>query len=279
MKSALTPPLLTAISLLFLDGGRAFQPSLKHQQRRCAGGGDALHCKAGLPSRRRDFVSLLTTTVVVATAPPRRPALATPGGIALNYNGVYDDPTYPNGYRVLIGSEDSRTVALTLQNEYRGEACELPVQITEVATVAAGDGKKEVKQFAFDFGPIGGPSNVTGAFSRDIEGTPVISFSNGTTWTKRETGGPSGVYRDGFDPQKIIVVREKRGNRQLAVRLIEGDGTITIRKGKAGMPISVFCLQDGEGKGRLDEVLNVPGVVNTKKETISFDDGNVWTKF
>lgn len=269
-------PLLAANSMLFGN------EKIRH---RC----DALRCKASLPSRRRDFVSLLTTTVIVATGPPRRLALAktandatTVGRIALNFNGVYDAPGHPNGFRILIGNEDSRTVALTLRDVGGGKVYSLPVEITEVEAVTAEDGNKDsvvvtAKQFTFDFTPVGGSPNEVGTFSKNLEGVPVISFPDGTSWTKREKG-PAGVYRDGFDAKKIIVIRQReRMSRLLTVHVIEGDGTTTTGRAKGGYPTMSFCLP--AGKGTLDDVRNKIGVRNTKTRTISFDDGDVWTKF
>lgn len=268
-----TPVFLAlAVRLLHLAGVHAFQPPSPTAFQQAVGrrshadaGYHALRCLNALPRSRRECVSLIIATTSIAIAAPassRANAAPTDNPAALKYNGVYTDPKHPKGYRVLIGSTKSATIKL--QDDPSAEAYNLPVQV-QMSTE-----EDEVKQFLFDFGPKGGPAHVVGVYSKDREGIPVISFPDGNAWKKRETG-PIGVYRDGADPDKIIVIRQSKGPA-LTVDLIEkGGDKVTTFGAKAGNPTIAFDFPGGAGP--------VAGVANLKRKIISFEDGNVWTKF
>jgi hypothetical protein len=125
-----------------------------------------------------------------------------------------------------------------------------------------------VKQFAFDFSLKEGPVNILGIFTKDEEGIPIITFADGNSWKKRETG-PIGVYQDRFDPLRTIVIRQRKGS-EWTVDIIKGED-VTSCSAKAGNPTIIVHLPGG------DE--GVAGVFSTNQKTITFDDGNVWTKF
>mmetsp|Transcript_31756 Transcript_31756/g.66798 ORF Transcript_31756/g.66798 Transcript_31756/m.66798 type:complete len:91 (+) Transcript_31756:36-308(+) len=55
------------------------------------------------------------------------------------------------------------------------------------------------------------------------------------------------------------------------VDMINGDETTTIIRAKAVNPTILFQFPGMKVGG-------VPGVANLKRKTISFEDGNVWTK-
>ena len=97
------------------------------------------------------------------------------------------------------------------------------------------------------------------------EGIPLIKFVN-TTWKKRETG-PIGVYYDNNSPSKRILIRQIKG-ADWSVDIIDGNASRCTCSAKAGNPI-VFSFPTGENRG----------VFDMKGKTITFDDGNVWTKF
>jgi hypothetical protein len=207
---------------------------------------------------RREYVVSTLITIASIRAPP---ALALPNKetFHLNYQGVYTDAHHPMGYRVLTGNAQSAN--LKLQDDPSDKVYNLPVQVE-----TASDGT--VKEFAFDFSPKGGSGNILGIFTKDEEGIPFITFADGNSWKKRETG-PIGVYQDGFDPQRTIVIRQRKGS-EWTVDIINGED-VTSGSAKAGNPTIIFHSPGGEG--------GVAGVFSTKLKTITFDDGNVWTKF
>lgn len=186
---------------------------------------------------------------------------------ALSYQGIFTDPKHPKGYRVLVG--DSKKAMMQLQDEPNGEVFNLPVKITQ-------DKKTKTTQYIFDFSIKGGPKNViavlgpTTSSSSNTKAkttTTTLVFPDGNVW-KKETG-VLGVYRDGFDAKKTRVIRKEKGSK-LTVDLIQSPTkTITV-SAKAGTPKVLFNFP-----GKLQD----PGTFNAAENTLSFGDGNIWTKY
>ncbi|KAL7485775.1 hypothetical protein ACHAW6_011377 [Cyclotella cf. meneghiniana] len=208
-------------------------------------------------SRREYVVSTLITIASIRAQPAL--ALLDKKTFHLNYQGLYTDPNHPKGYRVLTGN--AQTANLRLQDDPSDKVYNLPIQVE-----TASDGT--LKRFAFDFSPKGGPVNIIGILTKDKEGIPIITFADGNTWKKRETG-PIGVYQHEFDPERTIVIRQSKGS-EWTVHIIKGED-VTSGSAKAGNPTIIFHLPGGDD--------GVAGVFSTKLKTITFDDGNVWTKF
>lgn len=80
------------------------------------------------------------------------------------------------------------------------------------------------------------------------------------------------MYQDGKDGQKLYVIRQFKGP-ELTVDIIKNDEIIGMIKAKAGNPTIEFDFPADVG-GTMSS-----GVFSMKKKTISFEDGNVWTKF
>jgi len=188
---------------------------------------------------------------------------------ALSYQGIFTDPKHPKGYRVLVG--DSKKAMMRLQDEPNGEVFNVPVKITQ-------DKKTKTTQYIFDFSIKGGPKNVIAVLgpttpsssssnTKATKTTTTLVFPDGNVW-KKETG-VLGVYRDGFDAKKTRVIRKEKGSK-LTVDLIQSPTkTITV-SAKAGTPKVLF---DFPGK------LQDPGTFNAAENTLSFGDGNIWTKY
>lgn len=212
-----------------------------------------------LYSSRREFTTALIAAPTSLLTP--KDALASGGSEdgSLIYQGVYFDPKYPKGYRVIIGNKSS--AILKLQDDPTGAVSCLPAKIT----LAADD---TVKEFIFDFTSRGGSESTVGVFGKDKEGIPIITFPDGNTWKKRRTG-IVGVYQDGLDSKKVWVVRQLKG-MDLTVESIKGS-EITTMSAKAGSPNILFDFP-GEASG-------VPGKADILRNTITFENGNVWTKF
>ena len=225
------------------------------------------HASSGVPSgeissswTRREILDVLTTITGATLAQPQK-SLAYSGALsrdALSYNGVYSDPKHPKGYRVLIGGVDSAT--LTLQDDPNGSLLfNVPVKVDSK------DGA--VTRFTLDLSQKGGPTNIAGELGRDKEGIPTISFPDGNAWKKRETG-PIGVYWDGSDPKKVMVLRPVKPP-QLAVEFRNNGAVTSAGSAKAGGSAITFDLPDGKAQG----------VFSMRDKTLTFDDGVVWTKF
>jgi len=169
------------------------------------------------------------------------------------------DANHPKGYRVLVG--DGKQATMRLQDDPKGEVLNLPVKIAK-------DKKTKEIKFTFDFSSKGGPKDIVAILGQaDVSGTTVLTFPDGNVW-KKETG-LIGVYKDGFDASKIRVIRKDKGSK-LTVDLINSPTKTVTLSAKAGSPKVLF---DFPGKPK------DPGTVDLKENTISFGDGNVWTKF
>jgi len=182
----------------------------------------------------------------------------------LAYQGVYMDPNHPKGYRVLVGKQQAAT--MQLQDDTSGsEVYNLPVKISK-------DKKTQEVKLTFDFSSKGGPKNieaVLGTSDNNKSGTTTTTlvFPDGNVW-KKETG-MIGVYRDGFDASKIRVIRKDKGSK-FTVDLIQSPTETITLSAKTRKPKLLF---DFPGKP------NDPGTFNPTENTLSFGDGNVWTKF
>lgn len=231
------------IAFLLLAPTIAFQPIHRHRLDPSCTFRSCLRA-----SSRRDLFSSVpaATAAAIAILVPSKEVNA---DSAPSYQGVFMDPNHPKGYRVLTG--DSSIGTMQLQDIPEDSIYEIPLKI-------------ETDKILIDFSVKGGPKDVTGVVG-SIGGVTTISFPDGNVW-KKETG-IIGVYKDGFDPALLRVIRKEKGNK-FAVDLIDGIDTISI-SAKGGAPKVIF---DFPGKP------NVPGLVDPKKNTISFKDGNVWTK-
>jgi len=228
---------------------------------------------------RRELLSTLpeATTVVAATIFSGAVGAAPSAALAadkkkskteaidyalLSYQGVYMDPGHPKGYRVLVGNKQEAT--MKLQDDIKGKDSEvfnLPVKISK-------DKKTKDVKLTFDFSAKGGPTDIMAVLGTSGT-TTTLTFSDGNVW-KKETG-VIGVYRDGFDASKTRVIRKVKGSK-LTLDLIQSPTktvTVSAKTGKPNAPV----MFDFPGKP------NDPGTFDATANTLSFGDGNVWTKF
>lgn len=175
-----------------------------------------------------------------------------------SFQGVFRDPKHPKGYRILVGSGKG---TMTLQDDPAGDVIRAPFRVRT-------DKKSKAVTLTMDFRPKGGPKDVEAVLGTKGSGknaVATLTFPDGNVWTK-ETG-LAGVYRDGLNPKYMWVIRKSKGSN-LSVDLINGSKTTTIAA-TAGSPNVTFDFP-----GKAGDV----GTVDKVKNTISFADGNVWTK-
>jgi len=199
---------------------------------------------------RRELISSIPAvlgTAAVAALPQRSIAAD-----SVSYQGVFTDPKHPKGYRVLTG--DASKATMQLQDDPGGTVYNIPIQVKSDLNT----------KLMIDFSVKGGPADVPGVIGSN-RGITTLTFPDGNVW-KKETG-VIGVYRDGLNPAYLRVIRKDKGSL-LTVDLINGDKTVTV-PAKAESSKVTF---DFPGKP------NDPGTLDNKKNTLSFGDGNVWTK-
>jgi len=246
---------ITFVALSMNGGAYAFQT-------RASAGGGTSTCLNAI-SRRELFSAVPATAAAAAAMFSGAPAAFAAGGDdkkeALSYQGIFTDPKHPKGYRVLVGGD--KGAMMRLQDDPKDEVYNLPIKISK-------DKKTKEAQFTFDFSPKGGPKDVVAVLGKtEKSGTTTLVFPDGNVW-KKETG-PIGVYSDGFNPKQVRVIRKDKGSK-LTVDLINSPTQTVTLSAKAGNPKILF---DFPGKP------NDPGTFDATENTLSFGDGNVWTKF
>ena len=198
---------------------------------------------------RRAVLSAASAAVIFSTALPAR-AVAT-----ASFQGVFKDPKHPNGYRILVGDAGNKgTATMTLQDEPDGKVYSIP--ITSETNKKTGQ-----VSLTIDFSIKGGPKDVVASLNKDSS----ISFPDGNLWKKE--GGVVGVYSDGFNPDRLRIIRAE--GDALVLNLIRGPNGDKTVPGKIVKPDVTFDFPGKPGD---------KGVVDSTKGTISFGDGNVWTK-
>jgi len=195
--------------------------------------------------------------MAASTAPPDTKQFA--------FNGIYKDPKHPKGFRI-IAAKANKEAFMTLQDEPDGEISKIPFKSKTDAKTG------EVTSLEFDFSERGGPTDVVASVNKKDSS---ISFPDGNTW-KKDTKGVVGVYVDAFAPypkyRRIIREAEDGNGKDLLVYLVSGKKTFVVT-GKCGT-----------GNPTKDVVIDFPGdktcngKVNTKKGTITWPDGNIWTR-
>jgi len=207
---------------------------------------------AALPGAALPVVSdqrLGSTLLVAAVADSKAEAAAT------SFQGVFKDPKHPNGYRILVGDAGNKGM-MTLQDEPDGMIYSIPI-------MSKTSEKTGQVSLTIDFSVKGGPKDVVAILNKDSS----ISFPDGNLWTKE--GGVVGVYSDGFNPDRLRIIRAEKGDA-LVLDLIRGPNGDKRVSGKIVKPDVTFDFPGKPGD---------KGVVDSTKGTISFADGNVWTKF
>ena len=199
---------------------------------------------------RRSVLSAAGAAAIFSTALPVRAAEKA----APSFQGIFKDPKHPNGYRILvIDAGNKATATMTLQDEPDGKVFKIPI---------AYETNKGQVTLTIDFSVKGGPKDVPATLNKDSS----ISFPDGNLWKKE--GGVSGVYSDGVNPDRLRIIRADKGDA-LVLNLIRGPKGDQTVPGKLVKPDVTFDFPGKPGD---------KGVVDSKKGTISFGDGNVWTK-
>lgn len=167
------------------------------------------------------------------------------------FQGVYSDPNHPAGYRVIVADDSGEQDAtLKLQDDPKGAIFALPVKV-------------DLPELTIDFSPKGGPSDAVGTVLEEGD----IQFPDGNVWKKAQ-GGVEGVYSDSNHPGGYRVIRQR--GEGFVVELKDDSDVIEI---PAKSPSSKEIEFDFSPKGGPSKL---SGTV--EKGTITFPDGNVWTR-
>jgi len=174
------------------------------------------------------------------------------------FNGIFKDPKHPKGFRIITVAPN-KAGTMVLEDEPDGQVFTIPIK---AFTEKTGEIKLD-----FDFSLKGGPTCVIATVNKRDNS---IKFPDGNVWQK-ETKGPAGVYIDGFAPYPKYrrIIRETENKNDLTVCMISGKTTFVVTgKVEASNRIRVDFPGDK----------SCPGTFNSKKGTLTFPDGNTWTK-
>jgi len=242
-------PVGIVIALLTLNGTAAFRPAFTPRTV-----GTSLDAMS-----RRDVLSTSAAAALVVGLPldAMAAAAAKPKDLSSNpasfaFNGVFKDPKHPDGYRIISGSANKEGT-LTGQDDAKSEVFKIPIQTTK-------DNKGKIT-LSIDFSSKGGPADVVATVNKDSS----ILFPDGNVWKKE--GGVVGVYIDGYAPYPKYRRVIRQDGSKLTIDMVNGKKTFSII---AEADQKLLTVQF-PGK-------TCAAKINTKKGTISFADGNTWTK-
>merc|ERR1711957_988114 len=177
------------------------------------------------------------------------------------FNGVFRDKKHPNGYRIVAGSPN-KAGSITLQDSPGGKVYELPMK----AKRNEESGQVTVDMDLSEYKPDNPQyASVIATVTED----GCILFPDGNLWKKDQ--GVAGLYIDGFAPYPKY--------RRIVIPKQEGKVAVTMVSGK-----QIFIVPGIELGGKKGIQVDFPGnkqctgKFNSKQKTITWLDGNIWTK-
>jgi len=229
-----------------------------------------------------------------AAPPPLSPDRAT--AAKFFFNGVYRDNKHPGGYRIVEGGGNrAGTGTVTLKDTLDGRAFEAPMTARRDEATGQLSLSMDLSSYGEtlpdDDAPIWWQANQNPKLTKTVvaavdEKDGSIRFPDGNVW--RKEGGLVGVYIDGFAPypkfrrlvlpgkdQTLSSVVMMRGSRIIEEKGV--DLSVVMVSGKKVIEVS------GVDLGRRGLQVQFPGkqcggMVDRKRGTIAWADGNVWTK-
>jgi len=217
-------------------------------------------------SRREAFVASASAAMLVGVpmdalagqgvAPSAKPDKAT--AAKFYFNGVFRDQKHPEGYRIVAGAVNKQGI-LTMRDNPEGKISEVPFMAkkSEETGEITVDMDLSVYQKGF-------PKSVVATVTKD----GCMKFPDGNIWIKQK--GVAGLYIDGFAPypkyRRIVVPGD---DKNVAVTMVSGSKVFDVAGidlGKKGIQVEFPGNKQCTGK------------FNQAQGTITWRDGNVWTK-
>lgn len=242
------------VALASLNGASAFHVNTNANVRQAETSLEAMSRREAMAASAASAATLLVAGTPLAASASGNVADCSIAE-AYSFNGVFKDPQHPAGYRIIAGGT-TKEGTLTLQDDPNSEVYTIPVKSCKNDET----GELTLK---IDFSAKGGPANLVATVNKDSS----ISFPDGNKWEKEK--GVVGVYIDAFAPYPKYrrVVRQEKG-QEIAVDMVSGKKTFAVAGKVAGKKL----LVDFPGEKRCK------GTIDAKKGTITWPDGNVWTK-
>merc|ERR1711957_237085 len=173
------------------------------------------------------------------------------------FNGVFRDKKHPEGYRIVAGALN-KNGSVTLQDKPGGKVFDIPMKAKKDEKTGKVTVDMNLSSYRPEFG-----SSIVATVTKD----GCLKFPDGNQWIKDK--GVAGLYIDGFAPYpkyRRVVIPSK--GRKVDVTMISG---------KQGFDVVGVDLK--EGKIQVDfPGKQCLGKFNRKEGSITWLDGNVWTK-
>jgi len=174
------------------------------------------------------------------------------------FNGVFRDKKHPEGYRIVAGAL-KKSGSVTLQDKPGGKVYDIPMKAKRDEKTGGILIDMDLSAYRPEFG-----SSIVATVTKD----GCLKFPDGNQWIKDK--GVAGLYIDGFAPypkyRRIVIPNVK--DRKVGVTMISGKQVFDV----AGVDLKEKGIQvDFPGKQCL-------GKFDRKAGTITWLDGNIWTK-
>lgn len=174
------------------------------------------------------------------------------------FNGVFRDQKHPEGYRIVAGAVNKPS-SIIIQDTPKGKVFEIPMMAKK---------NEETGEVTVDIDmSIYRPEYATSVIAT-VTKDGILQFPDGNVWKKDK--GVSGLYIDGFAPypkyRRIVLPGDKK---KVAITMVSGKTVFDvsgINLGKKGIQVDFPGNKQCTGK------------FNLKEGTITWLDGNVWTK-
>jgi len=176
----------------------------------------------------------------------------------LYFNGVFRDLKHPDGYRVVAGAFDKASTVV-LRDDPNGKVFEMPMlakKNEETGKIAV---FMDLSSYSKEYS-----KNIVAEVTKD----GCLKFPDGNVWVKEK--GVVGVYIDGFAPYPKY--------RRV---VLPGDGdnvAVTMVSGKTRFDVTGVIPSKKLLEVEFPGNKNCSGKFNAKDDTITWPDGNVWTK-
>jgi len=248
---------IVVVSLQALDGATAFNLGTNPRQ---------TSTKLNAISRREAFVAGASAAMLAGipmealagegVQPAAKPDKAT--AAKFYFNGVFRDQKHPEGYRIVAGALNKQS-NLIMRDTLDGKTFEVPFMAKK---------SEETGQITVDMDL----SVYDKAFSKSVVATVTkdgcLKFPDGNVWIKQK--GVAGLYIDGFAPypkyRRIVLPSD---GKDVAVTMVSGSKIFDVAGvdlGKKGLQVEFPGNKQCTGK------------FNQAQGTITWKDGNVWTK-
>jgi len=195
---------------------------------------------------------------LAASTPQGKPDKAT--AKKFYFNGVFRDLKHPEGYRVIAGAFNKESTVV-LRDEPNGKVFEIPM----VAKKDDTSGKVTVDMNLSGYNKIY-PKSIIAEVQKD----GCLKFPDGNVWVKPK--GVVGVYIDGFAPypkyRRVVLPGD---GENVAVNMVSGKTKFDVQ---GVIPEAKKGVLEVEFPGNKQ----CTGKYNKKSDTITWPDGNVWTK-